>query len=116
MQPEEFFSVIDNIKNQINTLHNEIYRIREQIKNLESIVSQVSNRLENSREQTPTIESNIKWMNIKMDEFDSEFKDIDKALKNILHWKATREGQLTVWVWLANGLGVGSILLHLLDK
>lgn len=116
MQPEEFFLIVDNIKNQINTLSNEIYRIREQVKNLDLIFNQMSNRLENSRDQTPTIESNIKWINIKLNEVDDELKDMDRIIKGILNWKATREGQLTVWIWLANGLGLGSIALHFFDK
>ena len=116
ISPDEFFKVIDNIKNQINTLTNEMYRIREQLRNLETSVNQMSQQLNNSRETTPTIESNVKWLMVQLNELSNEVGILDGTLKNFLQWKATKEGQLTVWLWLANSFGIGSIILHFLDK
>lgn len=116
ISPDEFFKVIDNLKSQINTLTNEIYRIREQLKNLETSVNQTSQQLNNSRETTPTIESNLKWLMVQLNELSNKVEILDGALKNFLQWKATKEGQLTVWFWLANSFGIGSMLLHFIDK
>ena len=116
ISPDEFFKIIDNLKSQINTLTNEIYRIREQLKNLESNVGQMAQQLNNSRETTPTIESNIKWLNIQLNEVSNKLEIMEGTIKSLLTWKAAREGQLMVWIWLANSLGVGSIILHFVHK
>lgn len=116
ISPDEFFKIIDNIKSQINTLANEMYRIREQLRNVETTVNQMSQQLNNSRETTPTIESNLKWLMVQLNELSSEVEILDATSKNFLQWKAAKEGQLTVWFWLANSFGISSIILHFLDK
>lgn len=116
ISPDEFFKIIDNIKSQINTLTNETYRIREQSRNLETILNQVVQQTNNSRETTPTIESNVRWLTVQVNELANRIEVLDANLKNFLHWKATKEGQLAVMLWLTNSLGIGSIVLHFLDK
>jgi chromosome segregation ATPase len=116
VSPGDILKAIDSIKNQINTLSNEVGRVRERSEILGIALEKVTARVEDSRETAPTIEASIKWLNIQVDSLAKELKEIEFLVERLLTWKEKRDGQLKIGVWLANGIGASSILLHFLDK